>query len=104
MKALKATLHLNLAACYVKLKNWDLVLSNCTEGLILNPKSAKAFFFRSQYHENKKDMDKALEDMIQCQSYLDKADKLVSNSIDRLKKLVQNEKDKEKKVWSKAFS
>ena len=57
VKALKLTLHLNLASCYIKLESWEQVLRNCSDAIILEKNNPKAYFRRSQYYENKKDWD-----------------------------------------------
>lgn len=57
VKALKTTLYLNLASCYIKMEKWDQVLSYCNDALSLDSKSHKAFFRRAQYHEAKKDWE-----------------------------------------------
>eukprot|EP00595_Chromulina_sp_UTEXLB2642_P000026 CAMPEP_0196761786 /NCGR_PEP_ID=MMETSP1095-20130614/1083_1 /TAXON_ID=96789 ORGANISM="Chromulina nebulosa, Strain UTEXLB2642" /NCGR_SAMPLE_ID=MMETSP1095 /ASSEMBLY_ACC=CAM_ASM_000446 /LENGTH=249 /DNA_ID=CAMNT_0042111741 /DNA_START=1407 /DNA_END=2153 /DNA_ORIENTATION=+ len=99
VKALKVTLYLNLASCYIKMENWEQVLRNCDDALALDPVNHKAFFRRSQYYEVKKDYEKALVDMKNCQKNMDIEDKGVSQAIDRINKTIKKEKDKEKKTW-----
>lgn len=102
VNALKVTLYSNLAACYVKLDNWDNVLRNCDEALKIDPNSTKALFRRSSYYEHKKDWDNALKDLKKC-SELNPEDKLIAKAVERVRKEIQKEKDKEKKMWGNAF-
>lgn len=126
VKALKLSLYLNLAVCYTKLEIWEQVLRNCEDALTLDSNSIKALFRRSAYYENKKDWDKAMADIKQCQKLLSAAatavninnsssessssnsmsaeEKAIAVAADRLKKQIQKEKDKEKKTWGKMFA
>merc|ERR1711991_508653 len=63
VKAVKLSLYLNLAQCYIKLENYDNVIRNCDEALSLEPKNAKALFRRAFAYETKKDWDRALDDL-----------------------------------------
>ncbi len=102
--ALKLSLYLNLASCYLKLENWEQVLRNCNDALAIDTKSVKALFRRSSYYEHLKDYEKALDDLKLCQEYNPTEDKLVTKSIERVKKEIQKLKEKEKKMWGKAFA
>jgi hypothetical protein len=35
---LKLALYLNLSQCFLKLENWDAVITNCTHALTVEPK------------------------------------------------------------------
>ncbi len=104
VKALKLSLYLNLASCYIKMENWEQVLRNCTDALSIDANSVKALFRRASYFEHKKDWDKALTDLKQC-AKLNGAteDKAITLATERIKKHIQNEKNKEKKTWGKLF-
>lgn len=104
VKAVKATLYLNLASCYLKLELWDQALRNCTDALELEPTSVKAFFRRASAYDGKKDWNNAMVDAKKCQDLSDIEDKLVTKLVEKLKRELQKEKDKEKKMWGKAFS
>jgi len=104
VNAVKCTLYLNLVQCYLKLENWELVIRNCDEALKLEPNSVKALYRRSVYYEHRKEWDKALQDIKQCQKLSDVEDKLVTKAEERIKKEVAKEKSKEKKMWGKAFA
>jgi len=104
VNAVKCTLFLNLVQCYLKLENWELVIRNCEEALKLEPNNVKALYRRSVYYEHKKDWDKALQDIKQCQKLCDTEDKLVTKAAERISKEINKEKSKEKKMWTKAFA
>lgn len=104
VRTLKLSLYLNLASCYIKMENWEQVLRNCTDALAIDENSVKALFRRASYFENKKDWDKALNDLKKC-AKLNGAteDKAITLATERIKKQIQNEKNKEKKTWGKLF-
>ena len=104
INTLKLSLYLNLANVYIKLANWDNVLRNCNDALMIDAKNPKALFRRASYYENKKDWTNALNDLNTSQSVTEVEDKLVTKAVDRVKKEIQKEKDKEKKMWGKAFA
>lgn len=60
IKALKLSLYLNLASCYLKMELFDQVIRNVDDALEIDPLNPKAFFRRSAAYEGKKDFDKAL--------------------------------------------
>jgi tetratricopeptide (TPR) repeat protein len=104
VKALKATIYLNLTSCYIKMENWDQAMRNVSDAINLDDKNPKAYFRRSLVYEAKKDWDKALIDIKKCQELSDVEDKAVTKKAESIKKEIQKEKDKEKKMWGKAFS
>lgn len=105
VNALKTTLYINLATCYIKLCSWEQVLRNCNEALALDPNNAKAYFKRSQYHElAKKDFDEALKDLKTCQKLSTATDPNIDKAIQRVKKEIEKIKAKEKSMWGKAFA
>jgi len=104
VKAVKTTLYLNLASCYLKLEIWDQALRNSSDALELEPTSVKAFFRRASAYDGKKDWNNAMADAKRCQELSDVEDKLVTKLVEKLKRELQKEKDKEKKMWGKAFA
>ncbi|XP_022247070.1 peptidyl-prolyl cis-trans isomerase FKBP62-like [Limulus polyphemus] len=67
-KNLKLLCHLNMAACQLKCKKFDLVVKNCTEALKIDPQCVKALYRRGSallalqdYDQAKKDLEKAHE-------------------------------------------
>ena len=103
IKAIKITLYLNLASCYIKLQFWEQVLNNCNDAISLDAKNPKAFFRRASYYENKKEWEKAMDDMKTCQKLSEVPDVNVTKGIDRIKKEIQKENDTAKKTWGRAF-
>jgi len=106
VKAMKLSLYLNLATCYIKLEVWEQVIRNCEDALNIDPVNVKALFRRSSYYEHKKDWEKAMADIKKLQELSKDSpeDVLVTRACERIKKEQQKEKDKEKKMWGKAFS
>lgn len=104
VKTLKISLYNNLATCYLKLENYEQMGNNVKEVLKLDEKNVKALFRYSQYYENKKEWEKCLELLNQCQSLNTTEDKLVTKNIEKVKKEIAKLKDKEKKMWGKAFA
>lgn len=101
--ALKVTLYSNLAACYIKLENWDQVVRYTTDAIDLDGQNAKCFFRRSAAWEAKKEWEKALKDAQTCIAVADHADKAFDQSLRRIKKEMDKIKDKEKKMAQKMF-
>ena len=103
VKAVKLSLYLNLAQCYIKLENYDNVIRNCDEALSIEPNNAKALFRRATAYETKKDWDKALEDLKKA-ALANPDDKAIPKAEERIKRMVAKEKAKDKKIWGNAFS
>ena len=103
VKAVKLSLYLNLAQCYIKLENFDNVIRNCDEALSLEDNNAKALFRRAAAYESKKDWDKALQDLKNA-ALSNPDDKAIPKAEERIKKMVAKEKAKDKKIWGNAFS
>ena len=61
VQSLKVTLYSNIAACYIKLENWDNVIRYTTDALAIE-ENAKCYFRRSQAWEARKEWEKALSD------------------------------------------
>ncbi|KAJ1429030.1 Hsp70 protein-domain-containing protein [Ochromonadaceae sp. CCMP2298] len=103
--AVKLSLYLNLASCYIKLENWDQVLRNCDDALAIDVGSIKALFRRASYHEKRKDWDAATADLKRAAVLQEAAgeDKAITVALERIKKEVLKEKAKDKKTWGKMF-
>ena len=101
--AMKVTLYLNLASCYLKLENADSALNNCVHAIDLDGTNAKAYFRRSMAYEAKKDWEKALEDIKKSQTLVETEDKALTLAAKRIKQEIAREKDKAKGVWGKAL-
>ncbi|KAJ7326853.1 hypothetical protein JRQ81_016612 [Phrynocephalus forsythii] len=61
------TCYLNIAACKLKLSEWEGAIENCTEALALDPENTKALYRRAQAWEASKDYDQALADLHKAQ-------------------------------------
>ncbi len=103
VKALKVTLYLNIAMCYLKMGKNDQVINNCDHALALDSRSAKAYFRRSAAWEAKKDLEKALEDAKKAQAEMVVPDKGINSTVGRLTKSIAAEKKKSAKMWGNAF-
>merc|ERR1719231_556012 len=86
VKAVKLSLYLNLAQCYIKLENFDNVIRNCDEALSIEPNNAKALFRRATAYETKKDWDRALEDLKKA-AVSNPEDKAIPKAEERIKKM-----------------
>lgn len=101
--ALKLSLHLNLAQCYLKLESWSKAIANCNDAIALDHKSVKALYRRAVAYEKEKNLEKAQEDVKLALSFAPN-DKAVQKLDERLRLLAKRQLDKEKKMWSKAFA
>ena len=54
MNEIKVKLHLNIAMCFLKLKNNHKVINNCTDALELDNDNVKALFRRATAYYNEK--------------------------------------------------
>jgi len=100
---LKLSLHLNLAQCYINMENWEQAMRNCDDALKLDEYSVKALFRRSAVWEQKKEWEKAMQDLKNAEK-IATDDKMIGKAIDRVKKMILKEKEKEKKTWGGAFA
>ena len=58
VKKLKVTLYSNLAACYIKLENWDQVIRYSGDAIALDENNTKCYFRRSNAWEAKREWEK----------------------------------------------
>jgi len=61
----KAKIHNNLAACYLKLKKYQDVITNSTLCLAISPKDVKALYRRSQAYQALGEVEKSYHDAIE---------------------------------------
>lgn len=101
--AVRLSLYLNLAQCYIKLENWELVIRNCCDALAIDPNSAKAYFRRATAYEKQRDYNRAEEDAKRCQQ-LNPDDAMVQKMLQRLQAVLAKQKAAEKRMWQKAFA
>jgi heat shock protein 4 len=101
--ALKLSLYLNLAQCYLKMDNYGKAAANCNEALALDAKSVKALYRRAVAYEKENKLELAAED-VKAALLLSPQDRAVLKLDERLKTRLRRQLDKEKKMWSKAFA
>ncbi|XP_041357275.1 peptidyl-prolyl cis-trans isomerase D-like [Gigantopelta aegis] len=102
-KSSKLSLHLNLAACYLRLKDYDEVLRACKDALSIDPTSAKALFRRGQAYCALSDWETALKDLENALKS-EPTDKGILKEIEKTKKIQSEYYNKQKKAYSKMFA
>ncbi|XP_072899106.1 peptidyl-prolyl cis-trans isomerase D [Hemitrygon akajei] len=95
--------HLNIAACKLKISDWDGAIESCDEALTINQSNTKALYRRAQAWQAKKDYDQALGDLKKAQE-ITPEDKAINNEILRVKQKKKEEKEKEKAAYAKMFA
>uniref|UniRef100_A0AAV1UXY2 Uncharacterized protein n=1 Tax=Peronospora matthiolae TaxID=2874970 RepID=A0AAV1UXY2_9STRA len=103
VNAIKLSLYLNLAQCYLKMENYTKVVGNCNEALALDAQSVKALYRRAVAYEKENKLELAADD-IKAALTLAPQDRVVIKLDERLKERLCRQLDKEKKMWSKAFA
>ncbi|XP_026855163.2 peptidyl-prolyl cis-trans isomerase D [Electrophorus electricus] len=94
---------LNLAACKLKLQQWQEAVESCDEALELNPNHAKALFRRAQGWQGLKEFNKAMIDLQKAKEIAPE-DKAIGNEMLKVKQKVKEEKEKERKIYAKMFA
>jgi len=106
VEALKLSLHLNLAMCWLKITDaethLDQAIRSCTDALKIDPRSVKALYRRATALEQKKDYDGAKADL-KLAAEIDPADISVPKLIARVDAQIKRQLDKEKKMYGKMF-
>ncbi|ETL25775.1 hypothetical protein L917_20301 [Phytophthora nicotianae] len=103
VSAIKLSLYLNLAQCYLKMENYTKTVANCNEALALDAKSVKALYRRAVAYEKENKLEQAADD-VKAALALAPQDRAVVKLDERLKLRLRRQLDKEKKMWSKAFA
>mmetsp|Transcript_50356 Transcript_50356/g.116247 ORF Transcript_50356/g.116247 Transcript_50356/m.116247 type:complete len:719 (-) Transcript_50356:699-2855(-) len=105
--AIKLSLHLNIAMCWLKItdaeNHLEQAIRSCGEALQLDDTCVKAYFRRATALEAKKDYEGAKKDLLRA-SELAPEDKAVKKLTERVEAQIKRQEAKEKKMWSKAFS
>ncbi|RMX67036.1 hypothetical protein KXD40_004165 [Peronospora effusa] len=101
--AIKLSLYLNLAQCYLKMENYAKTVANCNEALAVDAKSVKALYRRATAYEKENKLELAADD-VNAALLLAPQDRAVVKLDERLKERLRRQLDKEKKMWSKAFA
>ncbi|KAJ6668706.1 hypothetical protein lerEdw1_012189 [Lerista edwardsae] len=94
---------LNIAACKLKLAEWQDAIENCAEALAIDPSNTKALYRRAQAWEGKKEYDQALADLLKAQGIAPQ-DKAIQMEIQKVKQKIKSEKEKEKAAYAKMFA
>lgn len=94
--------HLNLAACYLKLENYQEVIQNCEKALELDAKSSKGLFRKGQAYLALKDYDIAKSYFAKVLE-TDPTNKAAQKSIFICNEHLKKELQKEKKMYQAMF-
>ncbi|CAM9361850.1 unnamed protein product [Ectocarpus fasciculatus] len=97
--AVRLKLHLNLATCYLKLEDWQQVISNCLAAEEIDPTSPKALYLRGCALFESGDASSAKSALLRAKK-LAPSDKKVTNML----KKVEVHTSKMKTMWKKALS
>lgn len=65
-RLLTVQLHQNTAMCLNHLKEHEEALSHCDQALAVDPKAAKALYFKSHAYSGLKELDKAIDSLKNC--------------------------------------
>ncbi|XP_061534224.1 peptidyl-prolyl cis-trans isomerase FKBP4 [Phycodurus eques] len=101
-KALRLAAHLNLAMCYLKLKEPNQALENCNKALELDKSSEKALFRRGEALSGMKEFDKARDDF-QRVVQLYPSNKAAKSQMVLCQKHIREQHDKDKRTYANMF-
>ncbi|XP_032659350.1 peptidyl-prolyl cis-trans isomerase D isoform X4 [Chelonoidis abingdonii] len=94
---------LNIAACKLKVSDWQGTIESCCEALALDPANTKALYRRAQGWQGIRDFDQALADLKKAQE-ITPEDKGTSASLSAGKAHFKKRTKKKKKKYSKGGS
>eukprot|EP00918_Siedleckia_nematoides_P001448 GHVU01003437.1.p1 GENE.GHVU01003437.1~~GHVU01003437.1.p1 ORF type:complete len:480 (-),score=102.21 GHVU01003437.1:934-2373(-) len=101
-KSLKLAGHLNLAMCYLKMKDNLEAKTHCDSALEVDPKSVKGYFRRGTAKYNLQDYREAIEDFKKAVE-LDPNNKAAKTQITLTQKEIKKMADKEKQLYGGMF-
>ncbi|XP_037109993.1 peptidyl-prolyl cis-trans isomerase FKBP4 [Syngnathus acus] len=101
-KALRLAAHLNLAMCYLKLKEHNQALENCNKALELDESNEKALFRRGEAHFGMKEFDVARDDF-QRVVQLYPANKAAKSQMVLCLKHMKAQHEKDKRTYANMF-
>ncbi|XP_061138189.1 peptidyl-prolyl cis-trans isomerase FKBP4 [Syngnathus typhle] len=101
-KALRLAAHLNLAMCYLKLKELNQALENCNKALELDESNEKALFRRGEAHFGTKEFDLARDDF-QRVVQLYPANKAAKSQMVLSLKHMKEQHEKDKRRYANMF-
>jgi heat shock 70kDa protein 4 len=99
---IKVKLHLNIAMCFLKLKNNHKVINNCTDALELEKDNVKALFRRATAYYNEKKIKEAKSDLKNAMK-INPDDKVIKKLNAKLDLVIKKQKAKEKKMAQRMF-
>jgi|GEM_PF-2801049 len=102
LDAIKLSLHLNLAQCYLKAGKWDDVVKSAQNALQVDPDSTKALYRLAYAQENSKEFDKAKTNLLKA-AKIDPEDKAIGKLLERVNAQIKREDAKRKKMAQKMF-
>ncbi|XP_034626802.1 peptidyl-prolyl cis-trans isomerase D isoform X1 [Trachemys scripta elegans] len=94
---------LNIAACKLKVSDWQGAIESCCEALALDPANTKALYRRAQGWEGIRDFDQALADLKKAQE-ITPEDKAIQTEALKVKQKIKAQKEKEKAAYAKMFA
>ncbi|XP_062992200.1 peptidyl-prolyl cis-trans isomerase D [Elgaria multicarinata webbii] len=103
LNAAALTCYLNIAACKLKLSEWQDAIENCAKVLAIDPTNTKALYRRAQAWEATRDYDQALADLQKAQGIAPQ-DKAIQMQVQKIKQKIKKEKEKEKAAYAKMFA
>nr|XP_039252118.1 peptidyl-prolyl cis-trans isomerase FKBP4-like [Styela clava] len=100
--SLKLAAHLNLALCYIKVKNFEEATKCCDTAIEIDNNSEKAFFRRGESEFARENYENAKSDFTQAKN-LNPANKLAIKRIREANAQIHKIKEKEKKLFGGMF-
>ncbi|KAM9677441.1 peptidyl-prolyl cis-trans isomerase D isoform 2-T2 [Trichechus inunguis] len=94
---------LNIAACKLKMSDWQGAIDSCVEALEIDPSNTKALYRRAQGWQGLKEYDQALADLKKAQEIAPE-DKAIQAELLKVKQKIKAQKDKEKAAYAKMFA
>ncbi|XP_065260785.1 peptidyl-prolyl cis-trans isomerase D [Emys orbicularis] len=94
---------LNIAACKLKVSDWQGAIESCCEALALDPANTKALYRRAQGWQGIRDFDQALADLKKAQE-ITPEDKAIQTEALKVKQKIKAQKEKEKAAYAKMFA
>ncbi|KAM7414489.1 hypothetical protein PAMA_019350 [Pampus argenteus] len=101
-KALRLAAHLNLAMCFLKLKELNQALESCDKALELDASNEKALFRRGEALCGMKEFDKARDDFQQVVQ-LYPANKAAKSQVVLCQKHIKEQHEKDKRIYANMF-
>jgi tetratricopeptide (TPR) repeat protein len=103
VNAVKLSLNLNMAQCYIKLENWDKVVMHSEDALKIDKDSTKALYRRAMAYEKTNEFDKAKADL-KTALKIAPDDKAIGKLMVRCEAQIKRALAKEKKMYAKMFA